>query len=186
MSTLDAKENDNKTITGGSVAHVGQMFFDQALISQVEKLAPYTTNKQQLTTNANDMIMKQEAENVDPVIEYVFVGDNISDGIFGWLAFGINIDASYNVSAAATLTGNGGTENAGSGGRNPGGEARTSGAASTGTLPAASRSAVSSTLAVTVSLSAATSLAGKIVPSSYDASSATCANSDKKTVWNWW
>ncbi|KAH7389495.1 Intradiol ring-cleavage dioxygenase [Phaeosphaeria sp. MPI-PUGE-AT-0046c] len=155
MSTVDATENKNNTITGGSVTHVGQMFFDQGLITQVEKEAPYTNNRQELTTNAKDGILAQEAKTTDPFIEYVMLGDKISDGIFGWLAFGIDTSASQQVSAAGVLTGTGGAS--------AGGDARTSGASSTGTLPA-SRSMVSSTMAMTVSLSAATSLA----------------------AWNWW
>lgn len=162
MSTLNATENSNKTISGGHITHVGQMFFDQDLISLVEKESPYSTNTQELTTNADDMILEGEAENTDPFIEYVLLGDNVSDGVFGWLAFGMDTGASYNASAAASLTANGGVENEGSGqpGGGPGGPP-TSGAAPTGTMPGASRSAVSSTLAVAVSLSAATSLAGK-------------------------
>lgn len=125
------------------------------------------------------MILEGEAENTDPFIEYVLLGDNVSDGVFGWLAFGVDTSASYNASAAATLTGNGGVENANGGqmGGGPNGGARPSGAAPTGTMPGASGSAISSTLAV-VSLSAATSLAGKLVPSSYAASSFRFADTD--------
>lgn len=50
----------NGTYTGGKVSHIGQAFFDQSLITQVESLSPYTTNKQTLTTNAADSILLSE------------------------------------------------------------------------------------------------------------------------------
>jgi hypothetical protein len=113
--TLDASANDNHTLAGSAVTHVGQMFFDQDLITAVEAVEPYASNLQELTENADDGIMGEEAADVDPVVEYVLLGDDISEGLFGWLAFGIDSGASYNVTAAATLTENGGVANKGAG-----------------------------------------------------------------------
>ncbi len=45
----------NNTYSGGTVSHISQLFFDQALISAVEKLVPYNTNRVALTTNAADL-----------------------------------------------------------------------------------------------------------------------------------
>jgi hypothetical protein len=101
----------NNTITGGTVSHVGQLFFDQALITEVEKVAPYSTNTQPLTTNAQDFIMAQESENGDPVLEYTFLGANVESGIFGWIAFGVDPSANRTVVAAATYGENGGKSN---------------------------------------------------------------------------
>ena len=66
--TLDATVNANNTLTGKSVSHVGQMFFDQDLISTVDAVAPYSDNTQTLTTNAEDSILAQEASDVDPMV----------------------------------------------------------------------------------------------------------------------
>lgn len=41
------------------------IFYDQNLISQVEKIAPYSTNKQALTTNARDSIYRQQSRGYD-------------------------------------------------------------------------------------------------------------------------
>ncbi|KAH9906119.1 aromatic compound dioxygenase [Epithele typhae] len=57
---------ENSTYTSTYVSHVGQIFFDQDLISEVEALAPYSTNTQELTTNAEDSILSSEAADIDP------------------------------------------------------------------------------------------------------------------------
>lgn len=87
------------------------MFFDQSLISLVEAEEPYASNTQELTTNAEDSILSEEAAEVDPMVEYVLLGDNVSDGIFGWIAFGMDTTASYDVSPAVYYTSEGGVTN---------------------------------------------------------------------------
>lgn len=141
MTSLDATVNANDTLSGGSITHVGQMFFDQDLISLVEAEEPYITNTQELTTNAEDSILESEAADVDPFIEYVLLGDSVSDGVFGWLAFGMDSKASYNITPAVYWTENGGVANPNSGG---GGGPRPSGARPSGASPSG---AVPSTLA---------------------------------------
>jgi protocatechuate 3,4-dioxygenase beta subunit len=110
---------------GNSVvsSHVGQAFFDQDLISAVELLAPYSTNTQELTENADDSILAQEVETegVDPIFEYTFLGDSVADGLFGWLSFGINTTLSSSVTPAASFYATGGVENSASGGGGGGG-----------------------------------------------------------------
>ena len=88
-------------ISGGTISHVGQLFFDQSLITSVEKLPPYTTNTQTLTTNAKDGILAQEAATSDPVLNYVLLGSTVSDGVFGWATVGINSKNTKTVKAAA-------------------------------------------------------------------------------------
>jgi protocatechuate 3,4-dioxygenase beta subunit len=128
----------NGTWSGAVAAHVGQMFFDQDLIFQVEAVTPYSTNTQTLTTNADDSIMSSESENnVDPVMEYTLLGDSVEDGLFAWLAFGMNTTYADYITPAATLYASGGVENSkgaggGPGGNNtgPGGNSTASGGAS--------------------------------------------------------
>lgn len=93
----------NGHYTGGTTAHVGQLFFDQSLITKVEALAPYNTNKQSLTTNAKDSIFLQEAASSDPVVTYSLLGSTLSEGIFGWVAFGIDTSISKTPRPAGTL-----------------------------------------------------------------------------------
>lgn len=184
MTSIDATINANETLSGGSITHVGQMFFDQDLISLVEAEEPYAGNTQELTTNAEDSILSEEAATVDPFIEYVLLGDSVADGIFGWLAFGMDTTAAYNITPAAYLTENGGVENENSGGGMGGGPggAPPSGAAPSGAMPTGavpSGAVTSSTLAIAVSSAAASSLAGETTPSASSARPSGAAPSDR-------
>lgn len=111
MAHLNATVLPNNTIAGGTVSHVGQLFFDQSLISTVESTVPYTENTQPLTTNEQDFIMQQEAANGDPVLEYTFLGSKVEDGLFGWIAFGVDPSANRTVNAAAHWGQDGGKAN---------------------------------------------------------------------------
>ncbi|KAF5362877.1 hypothetical protein D9758_007017 [Tetrapyrgos nigripes] len=74
-------------------------------------LYPYSINSQMLTTNDKDGIMSGEAESIDPVLNYVLLGNSVSDGLMMWTSVGIDASAVYTTSAAATLTENGGVAN---------------------------------------------------------------------------
>ncbi|KAF2268670.1 extracellular dioxygenase-like protein [Lojkania enalia] len=111
MAHINATVLPNNTISGGTVSHVGQLFFDQTLITEVELTSPYSTNTQPLTTNAGDFIMAQEAENGDPVLQYTYLGSKVEDGLFGWIAFGVDPTANRTVNAAANYGQDGGHAN---------------------------------------------------------------------------
>lgn len=125
LNTTTVNVNNN-TLAGLYTAHsayVGQIFFDQELISTVEETSPYSTNTQELTTNAEDSILAEEADTIDPFVEYVFLGEDVSDGIFAWISLGMDATADKEVNIAAYLTEDGGVENENSGmGGGPGGE----------------------------------------------------------------
>ncbi|KAF2435539.1 aromatic compound dioxygenase [Tothia fuscella] len=102
LSHVNSTVNPNNTISGGKVAHISQLYFDQALISAVEQTAPYNTNKQFQMTNRWDFLMGQGSANAaDPVMEYVMLGPKVEDGIFAWINFGINQMLAKTVTAAA-------------------------------------------------------------------------------------
>lgn len=104
-------------------SHVGQTFFDQTLITAVETTEPYASNTQPLTTNEQDGIMAQEAgtEGVDPVMEYTLLGDSIEDGLFAWIAFGIDSSKSEAINPAVYYGEGGGVANPSGGFGGPGG-----------------------------------------------------------------
>lgn len=83
--------------------HVGQLFFDQDLITQAKATTPYSINTQDLTENTVDTIFAKEAAFSDPVIEYSLLGSSVSDGVFGWTAFGIDLTSQKTISSAANL-----------------------------------------------------------------------------------
>jgi protocatechuate 3,4-dioxygenase beta subunit len=104
-------------------SHVGQTFFDQDLITAVEKVEPYNTNTQELTTNEEDNILSEETktDGVNPFMDYTYLGDSVADGLFAWVAFGINTTYTSEVTPAAFLYESGGVENPDSGMGGPGG-----------------------------------------------------------------
>jgi len=98
----DTKAKENNTIWNSQVRHIGQAFFDQTLINAIEATAPYSTNRQARTANKNDAILIQEtANNADPFFEYVQLGTNLKDGVFGWFSFGVNMTYSRSIMAVA-------------------------------------------------------------------------------------
>lgn len=106
----------NNTIQGGAVTHIGQLFWNEVLRSAVEATYPYNTNTQAITTNADDMWSIVQAENdFDPFPEFMYLSDDISDGLLAWIQIGINTTADWSdddyYSVAATLQADGGHQN---------------------------------------------------------------------------
>ncbi|KAF1992245.1 extracellular dioxygenase-like protein [Aulographum hederae CBS 113979] len=103
MSTLNATQNANSTISGGKVAHVGQLYFDMPLNEAVKLVEPYASNNMTFTQNGEDNLFAEGgATGADPVVEYTLLGDKIEDGVFAWINFGVDAGYVRNVSAAAT------------------------------------------------------------------------------------
>jgi protocatechuate 3,4-dioxygenase beta subunit len=95
----------NGTISASQVLHVGQLYFDQDLTSQIEKTYPYSTNKARLTLNKDDALLNQgSAGGADPVVEYVLLGNDIKDGIFAWINFGVDGKAVRKMRPATVCT----------------------------------------------------------------------------------
>ena len=104
---------ENGTYAGGTVNHIGQLYFDQELISQVENMAPYATNDMKLMLNAQDFLAAQQASNgYDPFLDYVMLSEDPADGLLMWITLGINGNADHNnaVSAGAHYYEGGGVE----------------------------------------------------------------------------
>ncbi|OWZ23968.1 Extracellular dioxygenase [Phytophthora megakarya] len=95
----------NKTYSGGSVVHVGQFFFDDSLISQVDATTPYSTNKQTITANVDDMWLKAAAlTGYDPIMNYAWLSSKPSDGLFVWISLAVDLTATQSVTAVSTFT----------------------------------------------------------------------------------
>jgi protocatechuate 3,4-dioxygenase beta subunit len=111
LGTYNGTLLDNNTYSGGYSSHVGQIFFDQDLISQVETTSPYSDNAQTLTTNEEDTIFSQSAaDTFDPVVEYALLGDDVSEGILAWISIGIDMTRAEVISPAGELTSDGGVQ----------------------------------------------------------------------------
>jgi len=111
MVHTGVKREANGTITGGNVVHIGQLYFDQSLITMVEKTKPYTENKQILTLNTNDDLLYMTPNGEDPFFRYVLLGDKIEDGIFAYIRFGVDPTASYTFNPSAMRDSSGGHQN---------------------------------------------------------------------------
>jgi protocatechuate 3,4-dioxygenase beta subunit len=117
VAHLDVTVLSNGTISGGTVAHIGQLFWDQDLITQVEATSPYSTNTVTLTTNSEDRVFSDETENStsDPVLNYVWLGDDLSDGLLGWTTVAVNKSATYDPNYSFVYTASGGVAESGGG-----------------------------------------------------------------------
>ncbi|KAL4865271.1 hypothetical protein BDV12DRAFT_211164 [Aspergillus spectabilis] len=95
IAHFGARRLPNDTITGGTVGHIAQIFWDQDLINKVESTFPYNTNNIPITLNSVDRVVAQETEysESDPMLNYAFLGDSIEDGVFGWITVAVNLSA---------------------------------------------------------------------------------------------
>lgn len=123
LAHVNATVLENGTLSGGHVAFMGHMFWDQDLITEVENTYPYTLNTIELTTNADDVLFPEEAAVTDPVFNYVYLGDTLEDGLFAWITVAVNVSATYAESYSFELTSSGGiaSDNSQEGGGGSGG-----------------------------------------------------------------
>lgn len=113
------------TLTGGTVPHIGQLFWDQSLIDEVEATSPYSTNTVAQTTNAEDRVFSDETSGTtsDPVFNYVRLGDSVEDGLLGWVTVAVDLTATYTPNYSFVYTSSGSeavSGNSGSSGSAPG------------------------------------------------------------------
>ncbi|KAK4443624.1 Intradiol ring-cleavage dioxygenase [Podospora aff. communis PSN243] len=97
----------NHTIKNTNAFHSGQIFFDQDLINEVEKQKPYNTNQQTLVNNTDDGILRAAmAHGSDPFANYVYLnGKDVTDGLLGWISFGINTSYTRTIHPAGEFHG---------------------------------------------------------------------------------
>lgn len=95
-----------------------------------------------MTLNSDDSILSEELDTIDPFMEYVYLGDDISDGIFAWITVGMDPTQDTSVTPAAYYTEEGGVENENSGAGMGGGGGAPPGASSSGAAPSASATAL--------------------------------------------
>jgi protocatechuate 3,4-dioxygenase beta subunit len=124
--------NGTISVWDAPVTHIGQLFWPEELRSAVEATYPYTTNTQAVTSNDGDMwSIVQTDESYDPFPQFVYLGDDVTDGLFAWIQIGVNVSADYSAdeyyNVAAYLDEDGGHESGsgmiggGGGGDGPGG-----------------------------------------------------------------
>ncbi|EXJ95288.1 hypothetical protein A1O1_00408 [Capronia coronata CBS 617.96] len=117
-------------------SHVGQLFFDQDLITQADTIEPYSSNTQQVTPNSVDSILSEEADTTDPFVEYALLGDSLEDGILAWISIGIDPTEDSEITSAAVHYKDGGVTNSDGGMGMGGGGGGGGGAPSGSAMPA--------------------------------------------------
>ena len=111
MAHVNATVMRNGTIMNTAASHVGQMYFDQDLIYEVEEYMPYTENTQELMLNVDDDLLAEGLATSDPIMHWTYLGKEAKDGLLAWLSFGVDPGYVRNVSAAAFLYKEGGVVN---------------------------------------------------------------------------
>ncbi|RDW68836.1 intradiol ring-cleavage dioxygenase [Aspergillus mulundensis] len=121
IAHIGARRLPNNTVTGGTVGHVAQIFWDQDLIDRVEATYPYNTNGIPITPNAVDRVVAQETEysESDPMLNYALLGDSIEDGVFAWITVAVNLSAVHYPYYTNVFTAEGGMEVEGTSDGNP-------------------------------------------------------------------
>lgn len=101
----------NNTYTGGTTLHVGQLYFEDDLVSAVEATSPYNTNTIAFTTWELDGWMLEEATtDYDPFVDYVQLSDDLQDGLLAWITIAVDLSSNHtaNLTAAAHYYATGG------------------------------------------------------------------------------
>lgn len=112
----------NGTYTGGTVNHIGQLYFDEELSTAIETFEPYWRNQAARTTNRGDFLTADEATaTYDPFVSYVKLSDDANDGLLMWITIGVDTTADYDdlAQAAAHYYKEGGKSNGPPGGGFP-------------------------------------------------------------------
>jgi hypothetical protein len=81
----------NGNYVGGSRPHIGQVFYDQNLIAQVERTSPYSTNNAALVLNTQDFIFLQQNTGYNAISHTELLGATVADGIFASISVGVRV-----------------------------------------------------------------------------------------------
>ncbi|CAM1509312.1 Fc.00g030510.m01.CDS01 [Cosmosporella sp. VM-42] len=110
-SNATVMPNGTISVWTAAVAHIGQLFWPESLRSAVEELAPYNTNEQSITSNEDDMwSIVQTDDSYDPFPQYVYLGDDLSEGLFAWIQIGVNASVDYSTDDYYAVAGYIGTD----------------------------------------------------------------------------
>jgi protocatechuate 3,4-dioxygenase beta subunit len=123
-------------LSGGHVAHTGQMFPPDAVYAEVYKLAPYKTETATVVTHAQDAVWTQQ-HGAEQLMTVNQVGNRLAKGLIASVVIAVNPSATPALigatSTASIVDGKGGgTSGPGGSGGPPAGGSRSSGGPPTG------------------------------------------------------
>ncbi|KAI3543517.1 hypothetical protein CSPX01_06173 [Colletotrichum filicis] len=90
---VQANASDGVGFSQSALQHVGQLFFEEDLLSQVYAVSPYSAHLETLnrTTNAEDSVLSSASEDgYSPFINVSLLGDTVEDGLVGYITIGVN------------------------------------------------------------------------------------------------
>lgn len=100
----DTTTYPNGTLFSEKAMYAGQIYFDQELLHAVEQTRPYKANAQPVTLNKDDLTFNiEEITGTNPIMEYVLLGDDVADGVLGWMTLGVNTSSVREVYHAAAM-----------------------------------------------------------------------------------
>eukprot|EP01117_Protostelium_nocturnum_P017092 TRINITY_DN6896_c0_g1_i1.p1 TRINITY_DN6896_c0_g1~~TRINITY_DN6896_c0_g1_i1.p1 ORF type:complete len:318 (+),score=84.60 TRINITY_DN6896_c0_g1_i1:1558-2511(+) len=115
---VNGTTNSTGYFSGGKVAHVGQMFFEESLLDKIAEISPYNTNTAQMTPQSQDNIFQQAG--TDALMPYYQVdSSDLSKGLVAWITVGVNTSLSISSTADGGSADNGGNTMNGGGPNQP-------------------------------------------------------------------
>ncbi|KAF6825516.1 extracellular dioxygenase [Colletotrichum plurivorum] len=90
---VQANATNGTSFSQSAVQHVGQLFFEEDILSQVYAVSPYSAHLDTLnrTTNDEDSVLSSASEDgYSPFISVSLLGDSIEDGLVGYITIGVN------------------------------------------------------------------------------------------------
>lgn len=103
--TAQTNITDGLSFSSSAVQHIGQLFFEEDLLNEIYTYEPYSAHLETLnrTTNAEDSLYSDASSGgYSAVISVSQLGDNIEDGLVGYITVGVNSTAD-----ALAITGGG-------------------------------------------------------------------------------
>jgi protocatechuate 3,4-dioxygenase beta subunit len=94
-------------LTGGHIAHTGQMFPPDAVNAEVYKLAPYDTETVALVTHSQDRVWSQQ-HGSEGLLEVTKLGHRLSEGLAAGVTMAVDPNATPALIGATSGSGTGG------------------------------------------------------------------------------
>ncbi|KIM73375.1 hypothetical protein PILCRDRAFT_15282 [Piloderma croceum F 1598] len=100
--------NANGTIglEAGEILHMGQVFFEESWSELVAATSPYNEETIERTLNDVDRVyLEQNTAGYNATAQLKMLGENLSDGLLGYVTLGVDPTASYSFQSVAYYTG---------------------------------------------------------------------------------
>ncbi|KAJ4353828.1 uncharacterized protein N0V89_005558 [Didymosphaeria variabile] len=104
--TVQSDVTNGTSYSTSGTQHLGQLFFDEDLLSQVYAVEPYNAHLSTLnrTTNAEDSLFSEaSADGYSAMVSIEMIGDNIEDGLIGYITVGVNPDGEAAVTTGGSV-----------------------------------------------------------------------------------